>query len=325
MTNLNSAETKSSLHTLRDGLEQAERQVLHLDRTNIEAFLVQLDQIEKIFADFGTDQSAVLAEAGRWSGLLNRITSHPKLLVDATSDVGGLPKLRSKHAPALGKWWHMDEEMKSHRTQSLKKLVMIVGAIVVIVGVLYFTIDYFTPNSGLTNTTTDVEQLVTNQKWQEALTQVQTARKTLPNDPELLVWEAVLSEQLADTTQAKSSLAEAQQKFEGQPATFWTLVGTDRQMAGNLSGAEQAAQQALTTAPADPQVTFLLATIAEARGDMVQAADYFSKTIALAEDSNPELGVMAKMRMGMLMQQVQPAPVPMPEQTLATTVTSKSP
>ncbi|NJN82077.1 MAG: hypothetical protein HC802_07195 [Caldilineaceae bacterium] len=46
-----------------------------------------------------------------------------------------------------------------------------------------------------------------------------------------------------------------------------------------MSGAEEAAQQALVSAPQDAQVTFLLGSIAEARGDMAQAAAYFSQTI----------------------------------------------
>lgn len=323
------AGTKSSLHTLRDGLAQAEKQILHLDRTNIEAFLLQLDQTEKMFADFAADQSAILAESGRWSGLLKRVTSQPKVLVAAAANVGGLPKLRSKHQPATGFWWHVDDEVKRHRTQTIKKGAMAIGSLVLIIGVLYFAVRYLAPGmdsaSALADTTARVEQLVADQKWQEGLTLVQTARKTLPNDPELAVWEVVLFEQIGDTDRAQAGLAEAQRTLVGTTAAFWIRVGTDRQMAGNLEGAEQAAQRALTNAPEDPQVTFLLASIAEARGDLRQAEDYFNKTIQLASDSNVELGVIAKMRMGTLMQQVQPIPVPMPDQTITATETVKSP
>ena len=107
----------------------------------------------------------------------------------------------------------------------------------------------------------------------------------------------------------------------GTSAAFWTLVGTQRQQAGNLDGADQAGQQALADAPQDAQVTFLLGGVAEARGDMVQAADYFSQTIALAGDANPELGVIARVRMGNLSQRIEPLPNPAPAQTITDTTT----
>jgi len=163
--------------------------------------------------------------------------------------------------------------------------------------------------------------LVTDQKLPDALALVEKARQTKPNEPELLVWDAVLNEQLGDAARAKTSLAQAQQKFVGQPAAFWTLVGNHRQQVGNLPGAEEAGQQALTLAPRDANATFLLGSVAEARGDTVQAATFFSETVILAGDGNAQLGVIAKMRMGNLMQRVEPvagaAPVP--------TTTPKSP
>ena len=176
---------------------------------------------------------------------------------------------------------------------------------------------FFPTTNALTNTSSAVEQLVTAQQWPEALALVKQANQTSPADPDLLVWEAVLHEQLGNT-------AQAQQTFVGQPAAFWTLVGNHRQQAGNLLGAEAAGQQALALAPQDARVTFLLGVVAEARGDMVQAAAYFSQTVALAEDSDPQLGVVAKVRMGNLMQHVEPMPNPAPAETITATMTPKS-
>jgi Flp pilus assembly protein TadD len=110
---------------------------------------------------------------------------------------------------------------------------------------------------------------VTAQKWPEALAVIAQARKVEPDEAELLVWEAVLYEQAGNATQAQTSLAQAQQKFVGETAAFWTLVGNKRQQVGNWDGAAMAGQQALALALQDAQVTFLLGSVAEARGDMV--------------------------------------------------------
>src|SRR5215212_5355040 len=205
MTSTIEAQTKSSLHALRAGLEQAERQILQLAGPNSEAFLVLLDQIEQMFTDFGENQAAVRSEQGRWDGLLNRISSKPELLVDAAARAGGLAKLRSKHPPAAGRWWHVDAELASRRTQTLKRVGLIGGTIIILVALALWGMNNFAPSeaeAGATMTT-NIEQLVADQQWAAALAAVENARKTLPNDPELLVWDGVLAEQVGDAAGAQ--------------------------------------------------------------------------------------------------------------------------
>ncbi len=321
MTQITESQTTSSLPALRDALENAEQRIVRLDGSNITAFLVGLDQIEQAFATYGQDTGAIRAEAARWESLQKRIAANPRLVVAAAAKAGGLPKLRAQHELAVGPWWHLDADVTRQRTQTLKRTGMAIGAVVVVALVLWGITAFFPSAVSLTETTTTVEQLVTAEEWSAALTAVAEARQTLPDEAELLVWEAVLHEQLADAAQAQTSLTQAQEKFAGQPAAFWTLVGNKRLLAGNWDGAEAAGQQALAAAPQDAQVTFLLGTVAEARGDMGQAADYFSQTIALAGDANPQLGVIAKVRMGYLVPRVEPLPVPAPAQTITQTLT----
>lgn len=314
MTYMIESPAKSSLHTLRDALEQAERQLVRLDGANVETFLVRLDQIEQMFAEFGEEKVAARAEEGRWTGMLNRISAKPELVVNAAAHAGGLTKLRAKHSPATGRWWHLDVDLARRRTQTLLRIGMTIGAIVVVVAVLFIGSNYFTPsatNAGsLADTNAAIDSLVTDQKWPEALAVVGKARQTLPDEPELLVWTAVLAEQTGDA--AHTSLAQAQQQFVGPPAAFWTLVGNRRLQVGNWAGAEEAAQQALASAPQDAQVTFLLGNIAEARGDTLQANAYFSQTMTLAGEANPALAALVRVRMGNLLQQVEPLPLPVP-------------
>ncbi|MEZ4623063.1 MAG: tetratricopeptide repeat protein [Caldilineaceae bacterium] len=325
MTEPTQVQPSHSLHGLRNALEQAERQLVRLDRENIVAFLVGLDQIDAMFTGYGQDQSAVRAEEGRWESLQKRITAKPKLVVNAANNAGGLAKLGSQYAPALGFWWHLDAAVAQRRTQTMQRVGLAIGAIAV-VGLLWWGYTIFFPAvASPADATTTIEQLVAAQQLPDALAAVTNARQTAPDDPELLIWEAVLNEQVGNTAQAQTALAQAEQTFVGQPAAFWRLVGTKRQQVGNLPGAAEAGQQALALAPEDAQNTFLLGSVAEASGNTVQAAAYFSQTIALADDENPELGVMAKTRMGYLMPSLEPLPNPAPAETITNTVTPKSP
>lgn len=315
--------TKTTLRSLQATLEQAERQFARLDGSNIKTFLLLLDQIDRMFGELGRDESTLRAEMGRWSSLLSRIDAKPQFLLSAAAHAGGLAKLRSQNPPATGPWWHVDARLTHQRAQTMKRVSITLAAVVVAAALVFWGVNAFTPAAGSSATTaTQIEQLVTAQNLPAAQAVVTKALQTTPTDPELLVWDAVLNEQLGNAAQAKASLAQAQQKFVGQPAAFWTMVGNHRQQVGNLAGAEQAGQQALALAPQDANVTLLLGSIAEARGDTVQAAHFFSQTVTLAGNANPQLVVIAKMRLGNLSQQVGALPS---AQTITQTLPAKAP
>ena len=65
MTQTTEIPTNHSLQSLRAALEQTERQISRLDRSNITAFLIALDRIEQMFTD-SQDKDAIRAEAVRW-------------------------------------------------------------------------------------------------------------------------------------------------------------------------------------------------------------------------------------------------------------------
>lgn len=300
----------SPANALRDALDTAERQVVAVDATTIEDFLCSLDQIEVLFEELAPNKSDLRSEEVRWESLLNRINSKPGPLVAAAAKAGGLPQLRTQHAPATSFWWHLDTEVAQRRAQALKRTAKTVVIVVGVIAVALWAVNYFFPPDPkavlITSATGEAQQLIMDQKWPEALKPIQTALKTLPDDPELLIWEGVLYEQLGQPVPAKASLDHAQYELKEQPVAFWLQLGNTRLQVNNLTGADQATQQALALAPDDPQANFLVGNVAEAQGDTVKAIEVFSRTFALAEKSNPQLAVIARVRMGNLLQRVNP-------------------
>lgn len=301
----------SPVEQLREALDKADRQIVSLDGNNVEEFLVLLDRIEQMFVDLAASEDELRGEAGRWESLQSRILTKPDPIPAAAAKRGGLPSLAALHPPAAGFWWHLDAEVRRRRGQAIKRFVLTSSSVVLVLVTLLWGVDYFFPPDPATilvsNTTSAVEQLAMESKWGEALVQVQAARQTLPDEPELLVWEAVLYEQLGETDAAQASLTRAQSLTPDQPVGLWIMVAMKRFQVNNLDGAEAAIQEALASNPDDAQSHFWLANIAEARGDQRLAIELFTQTSELARAADdPQLEVMAKFRMGMLMQQANP-------------------
>jgi len=303
-----SVDTKanSPANDLREALDQAERQIVNLNATNIEGFLLLLDQIEMRFAAFTADEADVRPEWSRWDGLTSRLNSRPEPLVKAAAKAGGLATLRQQHPPAEAFWWYLDQEVRQRRLQSLRRTVTtIVTLVVLLMGGWWAMNTFFPPNPEAVRMMTansDLETLIGEQRWAEAVTVVETAQQDLPNEPELILWEVVLAEQLGDKARAQAALERVNAMFPEQKVELLVQLGNQRLQVGDFLGAQEIGKEALALDPNSAQATFVLGSIAEATNDVAVAIDMFDRTFALAEADNPQLAVIARVRMGNLMQ-----------------------
>ena len=300
------SKANSPANVLRDELDRAEREVVKLDAGNIESYLRLLDQIEQRFGELMANETDLRSELGRWDSLMSRLQTKPEPLVAAAARVGGLGQLRQKHPPAENFWWHLDKEVAQRRTQQIKRIVTTVVAVVMLLGGGYWVLNTFFPPSPsavqMMETNSQLEQLIAEQRWQEALTVVETAQQTLPDEPELILWEMVFAEQLGDQERANHAWVRAQALLPDLPVELLVQLGNQRMQVGNFQGAWNAGQEALAIDPENAQATFLLGGVAEAVNDIPTAIAMFDRTFTLAEAENAQLAVIARVRMGNLLQ-----------------------
>lgn len=300
------SKANSPANVLRDELDRAEREVVKLDAGNVEAYLLLLDQIEKRFDELTANETDLRPELGRWDSLISRLQTKPDALVTAAARAGGLAKLRQKHPPAESFWWHLDQEVAQRRLQTVKRVVTTVAAAIVLLGGGYWALNTFFPPSPaavqMMETNSQLDQLIMEQRWQEALTVVETAQQTLPDEPELVLWEMVFAEQLGDTERANHAWARAQALLPDLPVELLVQLGNQRLQVGNFQGAWNAGQEALALDPENAQATFLLGGVAESVNDIPTAIAMFDRTFTLAEEENAQLAVIARVRMGNLLQ-----------------------
>jgi tetratricopeptide (TPR) repeat protein len=291
---------------LRDALEDAERLAVQLNGQNVESFLVLLDRIDHMLEQFTDVAIDLRPERARWDSLLARLDSRAGDVVQAANVAGGLGRLRAQHPPAESFWWHLDATVAQRRRKTVTRVVTTLVAILAAGALLLWGVNtLFPPNPdavAMVETTQNIDRLIAEQRWEDALAVVQEARQRLPNEPELAVWEVVLYEQMGMPDQAQAALADAQRMLAGNPAQVWLQLGNNRLMVGDLDGAEAAAVTAEGLAPENAMVYFLQGGVAEARGDVPRAIELFDKTFQVAGEDNAQLAVIARVRMGQLLQ-----------------------
>jgi len=298
--------TNTPFAQLRESLDKAERLVVQVDGKSIVEFLTLLDSIEQQFTELEASDSDLRPEQSRWDSLLSRINSKPDPIAHAAHVAGGMGKLRAANPPAESFWWHLDQEVAKRRFHAVRRAVTTLVAIVVVAVVGYYAINYFFPPDPeavmMVETTNSLDHLIEASNWQGALDLVKAVRAQLPNNAELMIWEEVFNERLGNQEAAKTASEEAQKALASTPALYWVTLGNSRLRVNDLQGAKDAGEQGLKVDPNEPQVYFLLGGVAESAGDNATAINYFQKTSELAEGNNPQLAVIARVRMGQLLQ-----------------------
>jgi len=292
---------------LRDLLDKAERQLPSLSSAILEEFLVGLDQIDVLFDELASNTADVRSEQTRWQDLLARLQGRAAGVTKMANQRGGLPALRAQHPPAAGPWWHLDElaaALNKRKWQRAAVTALIAIAVFVVAAIVYRT--FFAPSAEtvlVVGALSKVEQLAIEQKWPEALAQAETTLITVTDDADLLLWAGLLAEKLGQPDKAAAYLDRARQVVT-DPLRFQLALGMRYLQSGDADGAEKVAEAAKALDPAEPQVYFILGNVAELRRQTLEAVALYEKAAALADPDNPQLAVLSKVRMGMLLQQM---------------------
>jgi tetratricopeptide (TPR) repeat protein len=315
---------ESSLNTptaeLRSLLDSAERQLPTLDAQSLPSYLQRLDRIAALFtlleaehAEQQTTTNQVLrSETVRWDDLQRQLAQRSRRLVKLAAASGGFAALRKQYAASDGDWWRLDTFVAAQQRKQLRGLLRTIAitALLLFVSILAYQ-RWFAPDPAtvaLVNNLSEIERYVDGKEWEPALVAVENALQATPDNAEFLTWAAVIAEQLGDAERAEQYRAEAKAQFAQQELQFYVLLGSNRFRAGDLDGASEAADTALAINADDAQVHFLLGNIAEGRGEIDAALAAFDRAASLSEEENPQLTVVARMRYGFLLQQLQAIP-----------------
>lgn len=294
---------------LREDLDEAERLVARITSENVERFLQLLDRIDIQLTQLSTNSGLDLRpEKTRQESLLSRVENNPQPIAAAAGRAGGMDKLRARNPNADGFWWRLDALVAAQRRSAARRFTFTIGGIILFFAALYFGVyTLFPPDPDVlvvNDATNQLPDLALEGRWEEALALVEQSQSQLSTpDVELLIWEGVIAEKLGMTERAETVLAEARRRIDADSQDlYWVTLGNTRVMAADLDGAQAAAESALALDPQEAQAYFLLGNIAESRGDVLGAVENYERTFEYSSESNPQLAVIARVRMGTLLQ-----------------------
>jgi len=222
---------------------------------------------------------------------------------------GGLAMARRQETPPEDHWWwYVDLHLAESRRKSFTKtaIIVVIVAMVLIVG--NYVMDHF---FGLSPTEKQArsfesaaEQYLREGEIDQAILEYEKAVAVMPDLAEAQLSLGVLYEIKGDTNKSRAALSAAEDAFPGR-VDYLVSLASAYQAANQLDRAMATISEAVALEPNSAQAIFIRGGIEEQSNRLAEALTDYETAATLAQEQGQDaLYVLAKTRMGMLLQRM---------------------
>lgn len=277
--------------------------VVNIDYLNedIVKMLTLRDEIEDLLLNLGKKGTDLVADKVRLETFDTMVKKKMKTVFrKTTASINPLPYREEREIPRSHWWWYLDELLKEKKSQMRKRWLIRGGIATIALLAVYIVMTRVVPKPKQSVIyEEEADRLYQEGKLDEA---IKIYRKAQDLDPD----NSTISLMLGMIYEDKGLMEEANDYFErarllsSQKIDFYNSRGMTYFQMGKLDKAVLDAKKALEIDPDNAFSHFLLGSIYEAENKIPEAlAEY---QIVSDLDQDPQLTVMARFKMGMLMQ-----------------------
>lgn len=277
--------------------------VVNIDYLNedIVKMLTLRDEIEDLLLNLGKKGTDLVADKVRLETFDTMVKKKMKTVFrKTTASINPLPYREEREIPRSHWWWYLDELLKEKKSQMRKRWLIRGGIATIALLAVYIVMTRVVPKPKQSVIyEEEADRLYQEGKLDEA---IKIYRKAQDLDPD----NSTISLMLGMIYEDKGLMEEANDYFErarllsSQKIDFYNSRGMTYFQMGKLDKAVLDAKKALEIDPDNAFSHFLLGSTYEAENKIPEAlAEY---QIVSDLDQDPQLTVMARFKMGMLMQ-----------------------
>lgn len=295
---------QTPLGRLRAALDDAERVAVSAGMSADDAvsFLHACDAIERYVNEAGSGAD-IRAETNRADFVRERLRVNAAAIVHIIRRAG-----RAGEVETCRSWAHALAIASEMRMRRMRRLIIagIGAALLIATLALLPVIVPAEPAPAIGS----ISRLLANEGAAAALDLARVEYERFPDDPEAALWRGVLELRAGDPA-AAAELFEQARRQAASEIGFLFERGTLLIQVGLLDDAEADADALIARPDAQAEGYLLLGSVREARGDRTGAIAAFQQAADLAAVANkPHLEVIAKTRLGMVLQALPLAPTP---------------
>ena len=306
----------TNLVTLRDKIRELEVSLANLRGRGkrVVALLKLRDEIDEAMARLGQGFD-LRPERTRVETIDNILYRKAGAVLLELSASGGLRTAREQAKPPEQRWWwFLDEYVAEKRRRSAIRAITVVLGIAAVLLIGNFAMDRFfglSPEEKEARVfTLQAEQAIQRGDFDQAIAEYEKALEILPDAADVHLQLGVLYEQEGEETKSEAALRRAEE-LVGDRARFLTALARMYSDVGLADKALAEVNEAIALNPESAEAFLIRATIHENADEYQLAIDDLDRSADLAQASGQdELYVLARMRLGMLLQRSPGSGVP---------------
>ncbi len=295
---------QTPLGRLRAALDDAERVAVSASMSADDAvsFLRACDAIEQYINEAGSGAD-IRAETNRADFVRERLRANAAAIVRVIQRAG-----RAGEVEACRSWAHAQAIASDLRTRRIRRLMIAgIGAALLIATLALLPVIVPAEPAPAIGA---ISRVLANEGAAAALDLARAEYERFPDDPEAALWRGVLELRAGDPAAAAELFEQARWQAASEIG-FLFERGTLLIQVGLLDDAEADADALIARPDAQAEGYLLLGSVQEARGDRAGAIAAFQQAADLAAAADkPHLEVIAKTRLGMVLQALPVAPTP---------------
>lgn len=264
------------------------------------------DEIQVSYSELGQEGHELRVEKALFDETCAGLQKKARIFL---REIGGARVLREaraeKHPSENRWWWYLDEWQAGRNRRMLRRVFIQVIVVMGVLSTLWFLYQRFFAPDAETLARLDYQQRaiesVSQGDLQTALDAVEKGLEIAPQDSEFLLLKGVILKQLKRSEEAVQTFAEAESMFDDRVAFFESRAQTYITL-GMPEAALADMQELLLLKPDSARGHLLLGEAYEMLGRYTEAIEAYERVSQLAQDSDTGLIVLARIRMGMLLQ-----------------------
>lgn len=295
---------QTPLGRLRAALDDAERVAVSAGMSADDAvsFLRACDAIECLLSEIGA-AADIRPEVNRANFVRERLRVNAESIARVVQSAG-----RMHDVAGMRSWEAVQSLVATVRARRIRRLAIAGLGAAALIAALALLLRIFpaepAPDIGA------ISRLLANEGAAAALDRARAEYERFPDNPEAALWRGVLELRAGDPAAAEELFAQARQRAASEVG-FLFERGNLLIQVGLFDAAEADAAALIARPDAQAEGHLLLGSVREARGDRAGAIEAFQQAADLAAAADkPHLEVIAKTRLGMILQSLPLTPNP---------------
>lgn len=273
-----------------------------LPRTGKDTFkmITLREEMEKLYDDLEKRDTDLAMEKVRIEKYDRRMVKNADFFLRNLTTFINLKSYREGRAiPSSHWWWYLDEVIKRRRKEAFKKLTQTIGIVITVIVFGYVVVTKIIPKpEPYVQHQLNGDRFYEQGKLNEAIKEYKKSLELNPKNSSSYIMLGIIYEDKKENNKAQDYFTQGKKLFTKE-TDFYNQRGMTYYQKGKLDKAESDAKKVLKINKDNAAAHFLLGNIYERKGKTREAISEYQIVSNL--DADPQLTVLARYKMAMLM------------------------